>query len=99
MVWSPSIVNSFVHYREATEKLKVGDFGASMGFPVGCFPPALPVVGAIRESISPQPPPTRIVLRDEDGTAIFRGEIPVVEVPNWSLPIRGQPASMPIQVT
>ena len=69
------------HYREASRALRSGDPGSSMGFPMGCYPPALPFVGAFHEPWTPPSPPTRPLFRGEKGDIVDRGEIPVVPVP------------------
>ena len=84
-----------MNYRAASEALKSGDLGSTMGFPLGCYPPALPFVGAFHEPWTPPPPPARALFRDEDGVVVDRGEIPVVQVPELrsgrSPPKRAQP--------
>ena len=73
-------------YRAAAEKSKASGYASEVGFPSGCYPPALPFVGALHEPKTPPPPPTRSLVRDEDGRVISRGEIPVFVVSGRSPP-------------
>jgi hypothetical protein len=67
--------------QEATERLlgAAGETGASLGFPVGCYPPSLPFVGDLLPPCPP-PPPTRKIT-NLGGGRVARGPIPVVIIP------------------
>jgi hypothetical protein len=67
--------------QEATERLlgAAGETGASLGFPVGCYPPFLPFVGDLLPPCPPAPPTREIT--DLGGGRIARGPIPVVIIP------------------
>ncbi len=80
-----------VNYRAAAEQLKSSSLGSVLGFPSGCYPPALPFVGALHEPRTPPPPPTRVLGYNEKGEIVHRGEIPVVVVPGRSPPSRDPP--------
>jgi hypothetical protein len=86
-------------YSDASEALRsTGAIGSSMGFPPGCYPPALPFVGD-RPPPCPPPPPTRTIILLEASPGqpktIERGPVPVVELPAriWTVgPLaRGEP--------
>lgn len=68
-------------YWDASEGLRelCGRPAAELGFPAGCYPPALPYVGD-RVSPCPPPPPTRMIEEIERGR-VLRGPIPVVTLP------------------
>ena len=68
-------------YWDASGRLRelCGRPAAEMGFPPGCYPPALPYVGGPAPRCPP-PPPTRVIEEVEKGN-MFRGPIPVVVLP------------------
>jgi len=68
-----------VQFREAAEALRVTRPGAGLGFPRGCYPPALPFVGDPAPPCPPSPPTRRIV--ELESGEVFRGEVPVVKIP------------------
>jgi hypothetical protein len=83
-------------YWDASERLQelCGRPAAEMGFPLGCYPPALPYAGGPAPSC-PAPPPTRTIEKIEiEGLPpkILRGPIPVITLPTriYGIP-RGDP--------
>ena len=68
-----------VQFREAAEALRLARPGEELGFPRGCYPPALPFVGDPAPPCPPSPPTRRIV--ELESGEVFRGEVPVVEIP------------------
>ncbi len=69
------------NYRAAAEQLKSSELGSELGFPSGCYPPALPFVGALHEPRTPPPPPTRVLEYNEKGKIVYRGEMTSQPIP------------------
>jgi hypothetical protein len=78
----------FATYSEASEGLRklCGRPATELGFPLGCYPPALPFVGGPQRPCPPAPPTREIEVVGK--RIVWRGPVPVVVVPTriWGVP-------------
>ncbi len=81
---------------DASETLRSGvghKLAAAVGFPEGCYPPALPFFGSPPPPLPPSPPTRRIIVLDSG--VVERGPIPVIELPVRILAIEPQARGHP----